>query len=95
MSQMAMNSFLQALSRFFGGLLICVFIRTWFHKAFYNVKKNICQDRLILINILKFPLTINNNGLNVSFPIFWHGGICFEYLMHNRTIKKNLLQASG
>ena len=35
---------------------------------------------LDIINILKFPLTINNSGLNDSFPNFWHGGTCFEYI---------------
>lgn len=33
-----------------------------------------------IINIQKFPLTINNNGLNDSLSNFWHDGICFDQL---------------
>jgi len=31
-----------------------------------------------IINIFKFSLTINNNGLNDSLSNFWHAGISFE-----------------
>jgi len=30
------------------------------------------------IMIYEYLLTLNNNGLNDSFSIFRHGGICFE-----------------